>query len=306
MFNENIIIIIIIKKLTMFSNLGKKDIIFPVDCKHCDSDSKKVAKTIHEIIHKLAQEQINEILVPLWWYVLEIIIEKISNDKNSKVLSKTECEEIAKAFNSFHEDALCEALKYFHEHHMFHYYPAILPNVVFCDTQVLLDKVTELVEYAAYVRRSNTQTPGLGCCLDVIENGTITIEFLKTFKTHYVDGLFAAKDLIKIFKHLLIATPLSQGDTREQGDTRDKFFMPSLLSLLPPTEVNEKRVDLLKTGLIPLVLQFKSNWQCCGVFCCLQVYLIKECEWEIEMSDHQPSRLCTIDSSKARLYYHAN
>ncbi len=66
--------------------------------------------------------------------------------------------------------------------------------------------------------------------------------------------------------------------------------MPSLLSLLPPTQVNDKRADLLKTGLIPLVLHFKSNWQCCGVFCCLQVYLIKECEWEIEMEDHQPSR----------------
>ncbi len=65
--------------------------------------------------------------------------------------------------------------------------------------------------------------------------------------------------------------------------------MPSLLSLLPLTQVNDKRADLLKTGLIPLVLQFKSNWQCCGVFCCLQVYLIKECEWEIEMEDH-PSR----------------
>ncbi len=279
-----------IKNLIMFFSLGKKEIIFPVDCKHCDSDSKEVAKTIRKCIHKLSQELNNiEILVPCWWFVLEIIVEKVSNDQNRNVLSKSECVQIAKALH-FHEDALCEALKFFHEHHIFHYYSAILPNVVFCDTQVLLDKVTELVEYAAYVRGSNTPIHGLGNWLKFTDKGIITIEFLsdKNFAKHYVDGLFAPTDLIEIFKLLLIATPFrlfSQEVTEE-----NRFYMPSLLSLLPLTQVNAKRADLLKTGLIPLVLHFKTNWQCCGVFCCLQVYLIKECEWEIEMEDHQPSR----------------
>ncbi len=273
-----------IKKLTMFFNLGLKDVIFPVDCKNCDSDSKEVAKTIRECIHKASQElNKNEILVPFWWFVLEIIVEKVSNDEKRKVLSKNECAEIAEVLHNFHEDALCEALKFFHEHHIFHYYPAILPNVVFCDTQVLLDKVTELVEYAAYVRGSS----GFGTWLNFTNKGIITIELLSenSFEKHYVDGLFAPIHLIAIFKHLLIATPFPQEVTQEK-----RFYMPSLLSLLPPTQVNDKRADLLKTGLIPLVLHFKNNWQCCGVFCCLQVYLIKECEWEIEMYAHQPSR----------------
>ena len=267
-----------ILKLTMFLNLGKKEVIFPMDCKHCDSDSKEVAKTIRACIHKLSHHN-NEVLVPFWWFVFEIVVEKVSNNENRQVLSKTECVEIAKALHNFHEDALCEALKFFHEHHIFHYYPAILPNVVFCDTQVLLDKVTELVEYAAYVQVSNTSIHWSGILLNL---GIITIEFLsdKNFEKHYVDGLFAPTDLIEIFKHLLIVTPFSRG----------RLYMPSLLSLLPPTQVNDKRADLLKTGLIPLVLHFKSNWQYCGVFCCLQVYLIKECDWKIEMEDHQPSR----------------
>ena len=278
-----------LKKLTLFFNLRKKYVVIPVDCKHCDSDSTKVAKKIRGCIHEAFQElNKNEILVPFWWFVLEIIIEKVSNDESRKVLSKTECVEIAKTLHNFHEDALCEALKFFHEHHIFHYYPAILPNVVFCDTQVLLDKVTELVEYAAYVRESDDPASGFGTWLDFTDKGIITIELLsdKNFEKHYIDGLFAPTHLIEIFKHLLIATPFhlfSQGQDK-------RFYMPSLLSLLPPTQVNDKRADLLKTGLIPLVLYFKSNWQCCGVFCCLQVYLIKECEWEIEMEDHQPSR----------------
>ena len=278
-----------IQKFTFFSNLGKKEIIFPVDCKHCDSDSKDRAKTIREIIYERSQELKNEILFPFWWFVLEIIIEKVSTVQNRKVLSKTECVEIAKALHNFHEDALCEALKFFHEHHIFHYYPAILPNVVFCDTQVLLDKVTELVEFAAYVRGGNTPIHGSGDWLNFTDKGIITIELLsnKNFEKHYVEGLFAPTDLIEIFKHLLIATPFRLFSS--QGVTQDtRLYMPSLLSLLPPSEVNEKRAVLLETELIPLVLQFKSNWQCCGVFCCLQVYLIKECEWKVEMDDRQP------------------
>ena len=277
-----------VKKLTMFFNLGKKDVIFPVDCKHCNSDSKEVAKTIRECIHDASQKLNIEILVPFWWFVLEIIVEKVSNDEKRKVLSKTECTGIAKTLHNFHEDALCEALKFFHDHHIFHYYPEILPNVVFCDTQVLLDKVTELVEYAAYVRGSDDPASGCGNWLDFINKGIITIELLseKNFEKHYVDGLFAPTHLIEIFKHLLIATPFGIFSRRQDK----RFYMPSLLSLLPSTQVNDKRAELLKTSLIPLVLHFKSNWQCCGVFCCLQVYLIKECEWEIEMYAHQPSR----------------
>ena len=120
-----------------------------------------------------------------------------------------------------------------------------------------------------------------------LNRGIITIELLsENFEKHYVDGLFSPHDLIEIFQHLLIVTPFRLFSQKQNK----RFYMPSLLSLLPPTQVNDKRADLLKTGLIPLVLHFKSNWQCCGVFCCLQVYLIKECEWEIEMEDHQPSR----------------
>lgn len=60
------------------------------------------------------------------------------------------------------EDALVRALKNFHKHHIFHYYHDILPEVVFCDIQVLLDKVTELVEYAALLREDSDPIAGLG------------------------------------------------------------------------------------------------------------------------------------------------
>lgn len=54
--------------------------------------------------------------------------------------------------------------------------------------------------------------------------------------------------------------------------------MPSLLNTNSTTEM---RIKLLDSGLIPLMIQFKNGWPRCGVFCCLQVYLIKECGWSL-------------------------
>ena len=42
---------------------------------------------------------------------------------------------------------LTAALKYFDELNIFLYYPSVLPEVVFSDPQILLNKVTELVHF---------------------------------------------------------------------------------------------------------------------------------------------------------------
>ena len=143
---------------TIFFDAVKKEMVFPLDCKTPnDSESREIAQYIRQHISEIR----NEIKVPLWWYVLELSIEKVLKDLNGrKILRKMECEDIAKALSNFHKDALYEALKFFHKHNIFHYYPEILPDIVFCDTQVLLDKVTEIVEYAAYVREGKVRVPG--------------------------------------------------------------------------------------------------------------------------------------------------
>ncbi len=272
-----------IKTNTIFYHLNEMEIVFPLDCKTPnDFESNKIANYIRQYIGEIR----NEIKVPLWWYVLEISIEKVLKDLNGrKVLRITECEDIAKALNNFHEDALFEALKYFHRHNIFHYYPEILSNIVFCDTQVLLDKVTEIVKYTNFVRESKAPVPGQGNWLEMIKKGIISIKILsdKKFGSHFVEGLFEPTHLVTIFKHLMIATPFRcLSDIPSQDE---QLYMPSILSMLSAAELNKKRAALTS---IPLVLWFKNSWQFCGVFCCLQVYLIKEREWEIDIEDADP------------------
>ena len=266
-----------------FYDLGKK-LIFPVDAKNLVSDREDMAKMLREAIEKFPPREID---VPYWWFIFEIILHKLSDKLDRRVLSREECLEVAHELN-FHEDALTAALDFFHKHHIFHYYPQILPDVVFCDTQVLLDKVTELVEHASYLRDSSSPVSLPGNWLDFKDRGIITLEFIKEFKKHYVANLFGPPELIKIFKDLLILTPLSGSLHGEVNLSSDKveYFMPSLLDMLPQSDLEGHRV--CSSEAAPLLFRFPNGWPRCGVFCCLQVYLIQHCNWELCLDQIKP------------------
>ena len=283
-----------IKKRTAFYNLYKEEIIFPMDAKHNSSERNKIIETIR---NKIMEQQPSEIKVPLWWYVFEISIEKISREQKKKIFSIEECRVVASEFD-VSDIALNEALTFFHKHHIFHYYPKVLPRVVFCDTQVLLDMITELVEYATGVKESTIMEGKEGVWLKFINKGIINKEFLVTLERYYVDGLFSAGELLKVFEHLLIASKYSD-DAGTNMQT--EYYMPTLLKSLLVPQIDEKRTELLKESQ-PLVIRFENDWPHCGVFCCLQVYLVKECKWKFSKENptqnfitmHLPNQPCSV------------
>ena len=254
-----------------FDDVRRERLIVPINSLVLGPDRSKMAERIRKVIAKCPYR---EIKVPVWWYNFEIIIEKICNEENCSVMSLDQCRTVAQKLN-FHEDALIEALKFFHKHHIFHFYPDILPNVVFCDTQVLLDKITELIEHAAYLRDGTATVPGMGTKLQFRDRGIITLKLLAEFEKHYVDGLFGPPELVKIFKSLLIATSF------DASSDKAELFMPSLLGVSPAIEITSLIRRLMLNKSIPLIIQFRNGWPRCGVFCCLQVYLIKECGWSL-------------------------
>ena len=85
------------------------------------------------------------------------------------------------------ESALIEALKLFHQQHIFHYYSEILPDVVFTSPQVLLDKLTELVREVYTMKRSHSYFPSFGSPKSgkwrvFRDQGILYLEFLKQFE----------------------------------------------------------------------------------------------------------------------------
>ena len=274
-------------------DLRVPELIFPLNAKNPDDNEQRVCTKIRLAVESSHSRKVD---MPIWWFVLEIILKELSNKLGRKVFSKRECLEVA-YWLGISDDALDVALQFFHYQHIFHYYPGILPNVVFSSPQVLLDKLTELVKDAYFMRGNSSSSseqaldPVSGSWMKVRNQGIVTLEFLSSFKQHYQfeDNLFTPPDLLKIFMKHFILTPLSTDELHHVVDFTSpliKYYMPSLLDVLPPSKLENHRT--FSSSAFPLLIQFPNGWPRAGVFCCLQVYLIQQKKWRLVLKNRKP------------------
>ncbi|XP_064382042.1 uncharacterized protein LOC135330979 isoform X2 [Halichondria panicea] len=279
----------------VFFNEAMDELIFPINAKLPGDHEKIVSDLIRLAIERSPSKAID---IPLFWYVLEICVKNISSQLQRNVLSKQECLEVAEQLQ-ISEDGLIEAFKFFHEQHIFHYYVDILPNVVFTSTQVLLDKLTELVKHVYRMREAvsnpstivpNSYTPKTGKWQKFRDQGIITLEFLNEFNKHYVNELFTPSDLLKLFVEHLILTPFSSEMQVASDFTSQsaEYFMPSLLDVLPVDQIEECRIQSSSSIADPLLIRFPKGWPRTGVFCCLQVFLIQKLGWTLVCNRGKP------------------
>ena len=252
--------------------------IFPLNTKHPDEDDQRVAQLLRETIESSAPDPVK---IPISWYLLELALRRLAALLNRRVLSRKECLVIAQQLG-FSEVEFNSALTYLDELNLCLHYPLVLPDVVFTDPQVALDKASELVQESYRLRGAKQgkqpQKPQACRALDAkwlkfCDQGIVRAEFLEKFPRHYKEGLFTQADLIYLFKHLLILAPLSE----------EEYFMPSLLQRLPSEELDAHRVP--SPAAAPLLIRFPHGWPRNGVFCCLVVFLINHCKWEAVFPD---------------------
>ena len=208
------------------------------------------------------------------------------------ILSKSECIALAQQLG-FDPSALDAALDYFNDMCIVHYYPHILPDTVFVDPQVPLDKVSELTQYAVSLR--NDEAPLCTSAMDAKwkrfrDEGIFTLDMLAScdFRKYYEESLFTPADMIAIMMELLIIAPLTipllgQIDC---SFSQVEFLMPSLLRSVPPSELEHYRV--FTSSADPLLIRFVSGCIRCGVFCCLVVFLMKKCGWKVCLPSGEP------------------
>jgi hypothetical protein len=148
--------------------------------------------------------------------------------------------------------------------------------VVFIDAQVLLDKITELVEYSIELRAEepSSQAVAVGGVEKFKTCGIVTTEILSKFSSGYVPGLFEGKDLIVLFKKLLIVAEVGEG----------KYLMPCLLET--------EKLKILSSSVIPAFLfYFGENGPKLGVYCFLLASLITDAKWKLLTEDGSPVQL---------------
>ena len=249
---------------TLFYGEKTEEPIFPLNVKTPGPEEHKIAEELRRLI--VEKSSVKPRPIPLRWHALELALQKLMQKLKRGVLSKAECFEVARRYH-FDTESFEEALRYLHKLNILFYYEDVLPDVIFCDPQVLLDKITELVEQSYRLKTDPSErTPTEGNIWKFRDQGIVTLEFLNKacFTKHYVEGLFRPVELLNLFKKLLIVSQISE----------DEYLMPCLLPVADDASL------LSPSGSVPSLLFYFPESPLLGVFCGLIAYLLSQGKWE--------------------------
>ena len=253
-----------------------KELIFPINGKAPQDVDRRLSKDIKRKIMSLSPPKRK---VPIAWFGLEYLLLSSSDDG---ILSIIQCQTYAKELQ-LEGESFSAALHHLIEHNIFLYFPKVLPQTVFCNPQVVLDKVTELVKYHhKLLDDPDEKIPADGNLVKFKNHGLVWVELLSKFHTCYKEGLFTPQDMLK-----LLVSVHAIAKVTEDG----KYLMPALLSSRDASEV----IDYIHHGS-SLVIRFVSGCNPSGMFCCLVAHLLSQ------SNVSSPWKVCTKGGTPVHLY----
>ena len=237
-------------------------IIFPINAKNPGPQDHRVASEITNVIFDVVSS-LEPRRTPISWFKFEQLIQKIARDDGKRILHWKECLRVARLLHLSKKD-LDAALDHLASFGVIHYYRQLLPNIVFVDPQILLNKISEVVKHHYKLRHDScSQTTTGGEWRKFVNEGYITLELLRKFPEHYTD-FFTADDFLKLMKDRLIATHLIG---------MNEYFMPCLLKTMESQEIDQYRMTSSTSGVAPLAIHFSCKLVPHGVFCSLVAFL---------------------------------
>ena len=248
-----------------------EDFIFTLNAAKPGKKDKECAEAIRVCLSGNREGKRVVVKVPLRWHALYYKLVEVSEGLGKKVLSREQCGKVAKSIR-IDEGSCEEALNFFNRLNMLFYFPNILAELVFIDPQIVLDKVTELVEESYRMsqgKKDQPLRPIHGDRLKFRDYGQVTEKFLTEFIGHYEAPLFTPKELVTLLKGLMVFADLS----------KDVYFMPCLLQVVSSEVVARYRVSEEKA----LAVHFPKSGPLMGMFCSTVAYLLspENAQWEV-------------------------
>ena len=222
------------------------------------------------------KEQAFKVSIPLRWYAFEILLRQEAI-KGCGVLSLEECKATGLGLG-LHLEEIQSALKFFYLLNTILYYPGV-SDLVFVLPHSLIEVISELMISVCKIRSGYNVGRGTVDTKKMADRGIISKDvFAKSQKSVKISSYFQSfsSEVLKIFQHLLIATELPD----------NKFFMPALLPLIDPSEVN----PVHDSTSCPLLFYFKKGAPI-GLFCAMIVHLLSRTHpngmplWILDESD---------------------
>ena len=264
---------------------GVKDLLFPLNTLCPEEQDNSTAGSIQTKVE--TSRLVKEVKVPIWWFVLELLMQGLAKNLRKRVLRRELCVSIAHALG-FTERAFEAALKFFDKLNVIKYTPA-LPEVVFVDSQVPLDNISDLVQEGYLLRYGRPTSSRRGNWKRFCYEGVVTLEFMDNTCKHLEKGIFESSQLLELLKDQLAVVPLEPLTDIDHLPEADEFFMPALLDILSREELEKHRV--FSSVAAPLLFRFSHGCRRAGVFCCLVVHLMKESKWSIQ---HRNKKLILV------------
>ena len=204
--------------------------------------------------------------LPLKWHGYEVALRKLMQELGRQCLSRRECEFIG--YNlGFDYASLNAALDYLRKLNIISFYD-VLPNVVFASSQVILDKVTELVTYSLRLKKGRGVVGGAE--RKFLRQGIISLEFLKSeaLSKHYTRDLFRPEDLLRVFISLLVVSEVGKGE----------YLVPCVLEVNSIYPSSRLPVGILRSSFI---LHFSNKSPIFGIYGCTISSLMSDAGWKL-------------------------
>ena len=276
----------------VYSSQDMKKLLFPINALNPGEKEKRMAQSIRCRVEDSGAKKVR---IPIWWYIMELLLQELAKKLGRGVLSRSECLTMARMLG-IREKSFDAALEFFDKLNVIKYSPDVLPDVVFIDSQIPLDKVSELVYHNYLLRQpasAEDTIPVDGEWQHFRDKGVVSKECLKRFDRHYVPEIFSMDDLSEFLKKLLVFAPIQRqpGATTATNDPANKetrFVMPALLITLSEAELEKYRIS--SPELATLLVRFPHGSRRAGVFCCFVVHLINHFGWSLILDNMESDR----------------
>ena len=256
------------------------EVIWDINSKSPDTHDHEVAAQLRRAIVAHCPQDMTPSL-PIKWFHLELLIR---HSAIRGVISFSNCLEQALSLGMDEEGLQAALLRMVKYNLLLWYYKiAALREVVFCDPQVILKIITDLVQYKYELagcdvkqKPSSDGVKGVWC-EKFRDHAIVSEEFLyaERFKRHFVDGVFTLNNFIKLMCHLFIMVPLEGGS--------HEYLMPALLNPLNVCAINKKN----KIGE-PYRILFPNESVPYGMFSSLVAFLQKSEECSLLEQHKKP------------------
>ena len=138
------------KDHVLYSDVKSQKLIFAINAKSPVGDDQAVLARLRYLMLRELQK-VQRVRIPQRYFALEMAFQRLAKYQGKAILSKDECFKEAAKFH-FTMPSFEDALQYLRAHKLIMHYSEVLPDVVFINSQVILDKITELVEHSLVLR----------------------------------------------------------------------------------------------------------------------------------------------------------